>query len=256
MNVNVIKSQSMKKSLLMLFVVLALVLSGCSGEYLRDGYVPPSARSATKIPEIQQPVVRPRAAPRKVVKPYKPRVKKYSITSSTSTVISQREVEAINRENQQQEISTNVQNSIDIDPYASIPEGNSALNSTGSLVENSKPTTSIATKASPAVKSLMLRARADLAVGKTQLAISKLERGLRIESQNPSIWHLLAKAQYDQANHQQAIAMAKKSIRYSGNSQADEDLIAQNWKLIQKAGEKSDDAIAIKEALDYFKVNP
>ena len=254
MNVNVIKSQSMKKSLLMLFVVLALVLSGCSGEYLRDGYVPPSARSATKIPEIQQPVVRPRAAPRKVVKPYKPRVKKYSITSSTTTVISQREVEAINRENQQQEISTNVQNSIEIDPYASIPENDSLNTSTSSAVD-SKPNVTLATKASPAVKSLMLRARADLAVGKTQLAISKLERGLRIESQNPSIWHLLAKAQYDQANHQQAIAMAKKSIRYSDNTQSD-DLISQNWKLIQKAGEKSDDAIAIKEALDYFKVNP
>ena len=37
--------------------------------------------------------------------------------------------------------------------------------------------------------------------------------------------------------------MAKKSIRYS----ADDKLIAQNWTLIQKSGEKSDDAIAIKE---------
>ncbi len=79
---------------------------------------------------------------------------------------------------------------------------------------------------------------------------------MRIESQNPSIWYLLAKAHYDQANHQQAITMAKKSIRYADDNPAGDNLIAQNWKLIQKAGEKSDDAIAIKEALDYFKVNP
>lgn len=245
----------MKKSFLMLFAVLAMVLSGCSGEYLRDGYVPPSARSATRIPEIQPPVVRSSPIPKKVVKPYKPQVKKYSITSSTTTVINQREVEAINRDIQKQVILNKPQESIEIDPYASIPE-NGSLNSSTPSVLDSKPNVTVTTKASPAVKSLMLRARADLAVGKTQLAISKLERGLRIESQNPNIWHLLAKAQFDQANHQQAISMAKKSIRYSDSGQADDALIAQNWRLIQRAGEKSDDAIAIKEALNYFKVNP
>jgi len=242
-------SRTMKTTFLMLFTVLVMALNGCSSEYLREGYVPPSARPATKIPEIQQEVRQARPAI-KVVKPYKPQVKKYSITSSTSTVLNQTEVDGRNGD-----VQNNPQVSVEIDPYSSIPE-NGSLNTSiqkSVSVTGSKPTVS---KVSPAVKSLMIRARADLAVGKTQLAISKLERGLRIESQNPDIWHLLAKAQYDQANHQQAIAMAKKSIRYSDNGQDDNELISQNWKLIQKAGEKSDDAIAIKEALDYFKVNP
>jgi len=98
----------------------------------------------------------------------------------------------------------------------------------------------------------MIRARADLAIGRTQSAVSKLERGLRIESQNPNIWHLLAKVHFEQSDHQQAITMAKKSIRYAN----DDELIGKNWELIKKAGEKSGDTIAIKEALDYLKVNP
>lgn len=228
--------QTMKTTLLMLFALFTLVLSGCSSDYLREGYVPPSARVMPKIPEIKQPV---KSNTKKVIKPYKPEVKEYSITSSTSTVITPAEVAV---EDPIIGMTVKEQAILDIDPYASIPETSTTA----------VPAKSIGRQASPAVKSLMMQARADLAVGRTQSAVSKLERGLRIESQNPNIWHLLAKAQFGQSNHQQAITMAKKSIRYSG----DDDLISQNWKLIQKAGEKSDDAIAIKEALDYFKVNP
>ncbi|KAG1663489.1 putative ATP-dependent DNA helicase YoaA [Nymphon striatum] len=81
----------------------------------------------------------------------------------------------------------------------------------------------------------MVGARADIALGKNSAAVSKLERGLRIESQNPELWHLLSKANYSDNNYQQSINMAKKSIRYSN----DDNLIAQNWALIKKAGEKS-----------------
>ena len=134
---------------------------------------------------------------------------------------------------------------VDVDPYASIPENSSSRRGVS-------PPAPPVFKSSSAVKSLMTRARADLIVGNTQSAITKLERGLRIESQNPNIWHLLAKAHHDQREYQQSIAMAKKSIRYAGN----DDLIGKNWRLIQKSGKKSDDAIALKEALDYFKANP
>lgn len=243
MNMKVIKNRTTKKRFLMLFAVLAMVLSGCSSDYLRDDYRRPSERVVTKIPEIKQQSARPRATPKKVVESYKPQVKKYSITSSTSTVITQKEMAMVKPE--VLIVDPKEQATVDIDPYASIPESSSNSNSAVEV----KPT---ANKASSAVKSLMMRARADLAVGNSQLAISKLERGLRIESQNPDIWHLLAKAQFGQSNHQQAISMAKKSIRYSN----DESLISKNWKLIQEAGEKSDDTIVIKEALDYFRVNP
>jgi len=246
MEMNLIKSRTTKTSFLMVFVVFTMVLSGCSSDYLRDDYRRPSARVATKIPEIRQQTRQPKAPIKKVVTPYKPQVKKYTITSSTSTVTA-KDAPVINPEILRAERKK--QAIVDIDPYASIPENSSNNRSSRVAAVEVKPTTY---KTSPAVKSLMMRARADLAIGNSQSAISKLERGLRIESQNPSIWHLLAKAQYDQANHQQAITMAKKSIRYSNN----DNLISQNWKLIQKAAEKSGDTIAIKEALDYFKVHP
>ncbi len=250
MNTNLVKNRALKTPFLVLFAVLTMTLSGCSAEYLREGYIPPNSRVVTKIPEINQYNTRSRpTTPKKVVKPYKATVKKYTITSSSSTVISQNEVNAANRD-----LDVKQQATVNIDPYASIPENSTVTAS--SVVAPAVESRSNTSKSSPAVTSLMMRARADLAVGKTQSAISKLERGLRIESQNPSIWHLLAKAQYDQANHQQAIAMAKKSIRYSDDGNGGDKLTAQNWTLIKKSGEKSDDAIAIKEALDYFKVNP
>jgi len=229
-------------NLFVFFSVFAMVLSGCSGEYLNSNYSRSSSRAATpKIPEIrQQPVVRSRkqqvirSAPQKATKP-----NNYSISSS----VSRTEDIAMNKQKTvviQEPSKTPV--AVEVDPYAGIPEA--------SITTSGKK--SVSNSSSPAIQSLMIRARADLAVGRTQSAVSKLERGLRIESQNPSIWHLLAKAHFDQGNHQQSIAMAKKSIRYSGNDK----LIAQNWTLIKKAGEKSEDTIAIKEALDYFKVNP
>ncbi len=221
-----------------------LLMSGCSTAAYNSGYSRPAQRSMPRIPEVKPQVVK-RAQSRVVIKPTKrpaTRVPKYTITSKTSTVVTPKDVVAVDPEIQRMENKKRV--TVDIDPYATIPENSSSRGIT--------PPAPPVFKSSSAVKSLMMHARADLVVGNTQSAITKLERGLRIESQNPNIWHLLAKAHYDQSDYQQSITMAKKSIRYAGN----DDLIGKNWKLIQKAGKKSDDTIVLKEALDYFKVNP
>ena len=225
----------MRVSLLSLFSVAILILSGCSSGYLNSR---PSTRVAIpKIPEIKQPVAvkRKRAPVRKVIKSTpKPVVKRvvrkpqknYSISSSVQPNIAKPPlVEAV-------EAVKKAPVALDVDPYEDIPEASSP--------SGRKPTTRIG---SPAIYSLMMRARADLAVGNTESAVIKLERGLRIESQNPSIWHLLAQAHFAQNNHPQAITMAKKSIRYTD----DNGLISKNWALIKKAGEKADDPIAIKK---------
>lgn len=226
------------------FIALIMTLNGCSSSYNYS-----DSRALPSIPEIRSNIPQRAAKPKRVVRkaPAKPskavaKVKKYSITSSTSTVITQQEVAAVNKELLRVEAKKAA--AVEIDPYDSIPDNRESTN---------KPSPAVSiNKSSPAVVSLMARARADIAIGKTQSAVSKLERGLRIESQNPNIWNLLAKANYDQRDYQQSINMAKKSIRYASEDQ----LIAQNWQLIKKAAEKSDDTIALKEALDYFKVNP
>ncbi len=224
--------------LLIVLASISVVLNGCS-----TGYQRPVQRNLPAIPEIQpREPIRPTYSPppKSNVKPYAPTVQKYGVSSPdlNDSVITQKDVATVTQES----IIENARNSarVDDDPYAAIPE--------------SKTTETVTTQtgSSPAVKSLLIRAQADLAIGRSESAISKLERGLRIESQNPKLWNVLAQAHYDQSDYQQAISMSKKSIRYSN----DDDLIAKNWALIKKAGLKSGDTTVVKEAINYFKINP
>lgn len=217
----------------LVFFGLILTLTGCS---VLDPYNSsrPKARTLPKIPEIKRQVVRPRVVPQRKV-PTRPRVNNKRVIKSKQQ---QQATRKILNEEEKQRVT------VDIDPYASIPENSSDQ-------PEVVTTKRVGLRSSPAVKSLMIGARADIAIGRTSAAVSKLERGLRIESQNPGLWHLLAKAHYAQSDYQQTISMAKKSNRYSG----DDALISQNWQLIKKAGEKSGDMTAVKEAIHYSKVN-
>ena len=98
----------------------------------------------------------------------------------------------------------------------------------------------------------MVSARADISIGKNRSAISKLERGLRIEPRNAELWHMLARGHYANSAYLHAISIAKKSNAYTNNTV----LTKKNWTLIKQAGERSGNASAIKEALNYIKLNP
>ncbi len=224
---------------------IALLLISVSGCSVIDSYRSPQpqsqaqSRSLPKIPEIKrQAVVKPR-----YIRPKKAPVKR--VVKPKNNVITTRQ-KALAKERLKKQAKENA--TVDLDPYAAVPENKTVKIET----DKSEVTTSKVSNSSPAVKSLMVGARADIAMGKNSSAVSKLERGLRIESQNPELWHLLSKANYSDSNYEQSINMAKKSNRYSNN----DNLIAQNWALIKKAGEKSGNATAIKEALDYIKLNP
>ncbi len=232
----------------------SVILGGCSSGY---GVSDRQARSIPAIPEISRPVIRSQTPSAGKVgkrntaiksRGYQPQVKKYSVDKPAEPVITQKEVAAVLSK---EELIQRAQKeaTVDIDPYASVPEG--AVKS-GTIISTVKTPKAKQHVTSPAIKTLMIKARADLAIGNSQSAISSLERGLRIEAQNPELWHLLAQAHYDQSSYQQAITMAKKSIRYSSDS----DLIAKNWALVKKAGERSGDTVVVKEALNYFKLNP
>ena len=231
----------LKYSSLITLLGIILGLSGCSTVGLYDTPQPQS-RNLPPIPEIK----------RQVVVPGKPASQ--ANMRITSRVTSPIDMESKTPKNSEQDQAAAKEllkaqaierATVEVDPYAAIPE-NSSANIKPSIIDSS------GSEMSPAVESLMLGAKADIAIGKSESAMSKLERGLRIESGNPQLWYLLAKAHYIQADYQQTISMAKKSIRLSTG----DDLIAQNWKLIRLAGERSGDATAIKEALDYSKLNP
>ncbi len=242
-----------KLSSFVFLMVIFLFLNACSSAY---GPVnPQTSRALPTIPEIshskpvvRKPVMKVTSTKRQVKNVYKPKVKKYSVDKAAEPVITQAEVATVLSKEERVKIAQKAA-TVEFDPYAVVPDSRSSKVVSTTAIK--KPPISTA-KASPAVTSLMLQARGELAIGNTKSAVSKLERALRIESQNPKLWNLLAQANYDQSSFQQAISMAKKSIRYSRN----EDLISKNWKLIQKAGESSGDTVVIKEALNYFKVNP
>ncbi len=260
---------------------MALVLSACSTNDNDYIYQRPQTRNLPDIPEIASvrvappapqytPPVKPKVKPK--VQAYKPKVHKYNPNQTTNTVITQKEVAAVSQEKKWEE-EIKQKSVVETDPYANIPDDssgnikakpkvvNSSANSstkktaapvlgTVKPVKPSKP--QIPLESSSAVKTLLLKARADLAIGRTSSAIDKLERGLRIEPRNSLLWYQLARANYDKRKYSQTISMAKKSIQ---NTDRDY-IIAKNWMLIKKAGQKSGDTFAVKEAIDYFKINP
>lgn len=253
MSANIFNKSHILFQLSAVFIIVStLLLSGCSTAYNGYGTSNRQARSLPAIPEIPRPVTRrPTAEVKPANKPrrYQAQVKKYSVDKPAEPVITQKEVSAVlTKEKLIQKAQKEA--TVDIDPYASVPEN--AGTKGGFITSTIETPTGNNTQSSTAVKTLILKGRAELAIGNSKAAISHFERGLRIEAQNPKLWHLLAQANYGQSNYQQSIAMAKKSIRYSGNS----DLVAKNWALIKKAGERSGDTVVVKEALNYFKLNP
>ncbi|MEH6455865.1 MAG: hypothetical protein V7749_06060 [Cocleimonas sp.] len=237
-----------------ILLLALLTITGCS---TIDSYRLPSqstVRSLPQIPEIKrQQTIKPRyTAPQKAVARaprvlVKPDPQQTAQTERAAQLAQQQKFE----EQQRLQQLAQKKATVDIDPYASIPENSSNSKPLpGSTISNGSVSTS--SSASSAVKSLMASARADIAIGRSRSAISKIERGLRIEPGNAQAWHMLAKAHYSNSAFLHSISIAKKSNALTSN----EDLIAENWKLIKLAGERSGNASAIKEALDYMKVNP
>ena len=228
-------------------ISVLLFLGGCSMNS-SDKMTHPQKTKQVRVPNRAvintPPVVSvPKAPAVRTVKPYKPQIKRYRESKPVVRVLTDQEQAAFNKamiqlEKKRREVD---------DPYASIPDNSSS----SKQVEIQKPTLPTKTDSS-AVDSLMLQARAEMMVGKYLTAESKIERGLRIDPENSKLWALLAKTHYEQSNYSQSINMAKKSIQFS----RDDDLTARNWRLIKKAGKKSGDTFAIKEADNYIKMNP
>lgn len=91
-----------------------------------------------------------------------------------------------------------------------------------------------------AVVALLENARQDTAAGKLDSAAATLERALRIEPRNASLWHQLARVRLNQGQSGQAIQLANKSTALAVDDNA---LRAANWRLIGQArAERGDHA--------------
>jgi tetratricopeptide (TPR) repeat protein len=101
---------------------------------------------------------------------------------------------------------------------------------------------------SPAIASLMDRARADNAAGRLANAAASLERALRIEPRNPRLWQELSRVRLSQRDYVQAESCAARSNSWAGSD--DGTLRADNWRLIAQAREARGDADGARAALE------
>jgi tetratricopeptide (TPR) repeat protein len=101
-------------------------------------------------------------------------------------------------------------------------------------------------RASRAVRSLMVRAEQQAGAGDYTNAAASLERALRIDSNDARLWNQLAHVRYRQDRHQVAEELAAKSNALA--HAADFDLRRDNWLLISSARAAAGDRSGASEA--------
>lgn len=98
---------------------------------------------------------------------------------------------------------------------------------------------------SAAVMSLIKKARTDAINGNIDKAMLRLERAVRIEPNNATVWHYMAKLYLQQENFKQASGYASKSISLAN---ANQNLVIDNWRVIAHAKYRMGDTAGAKKA--------
>ena len=126
-------------------------------------------------------------------------------------------------------------------PEAPPPEPQAA----GDAVPESESTLTRLAALNPAIIDLLNAANEHSAAGRQDEAAAALERALKIEPADPGLWHRLARVRFDQGKPDLAEALAAKSNSLAAG---DENLQAQNWRLIAKVRRKLGDAAGADDA--------
>ena len=94
----------------------------------------------------------------------------------------------------------------------------------------------------PAVLALLEAADRDLDLGRPDDAALVVERALRIAPRNPTVWHYLGLARFDQGNYSQAEALAAKSHTLAS---ADRSLRTRNAGLMASAQQAAGKPVSV-----------
>lgn len=103
---------------------------------------------------------------------------------------------------------------------------------------------------SPVVKSLLADARVQRNLNNWDAAANALERALRIEPRNATLWSRLAEIRYDQKEWKKAIQLAAKSNTLA---KSNENLRRQNWILMASAHEANGNSEKARKYRDKLK---
>jgi tetratricopeptide (TPR) repeat protein len=91
------------------------------------------------------------------------------------------------------------------------------------------PPAEISREGNEAVVALLDNAAGYVGAGDLDMAAASLERALRIEPRNASIWHDLGQIRLHQRKYEQAESLATKSNSLAGDNSG---LKARNWQMI------------------------
>lgn len=225
---------------LLVIVISLLSITSCSSNIPSHSYPHTTKSTPTKY----RPAVSTKPKPRPIKKPI--RVKTPIKKPVIKTVIKAPKVKI---RTYQPEQGKNPYNDVPTSSHKPTPSASSDNQKNSRHIGRSRSDNT----PSPAVKSLLLQAKAAMILKRNASAIEKLERALRIEPHNPNIWHQLAKAHFNQKEDASAISMAQKSNLYVDEESS---LEKQNWKVIKAASKRSEDIKSLKAAIQYERANP
>lgn len=97
-----------------------------------------------------------------------------------------------------------------------------------------------------AVQSLLDEANTAVKAGQLEKAATALNRAVRLEPNNSSIWYDLAQIRLHQGKYEQSEQLAKKSIDFAKGNQ---DLMNKNWRVISSARKARGDSAGSDEAM-------
>ncbi len=80
--------------------------------------------------------------------------------------------------------------------------------------------------------SLLAQAKQAIAAGKFDQAEMYMERALRVNPQDATLWHVMGQVKSSQNNYAQSLQFCLKSNSLAGRNS---NLIRQNWRLIEKS---------------------
>ena len=98
---------------------------------------------------------------------------------------------------------------------------------------------------SSAVLGLLEKAREATQAGDYQRAEVLLERTVRIEPRNATLWHYMAKLRLHQGRYQDAIGLASKSNNLGKDNS---NLMADNWRIVAHAKYQLGDHLGAEQA--------
>lgn len=107
------------------------------------------------------------------------------------------------------------------------------------------PAETIENTQNPAVVALLDSAYQQREQGQLDIAISKLERAVRISPRDASIWHQMAQIRHQQGLYETSLSLAKKSNLLAESNKA---LQQQNWSLMAKNYQKLGQSKAAQQA--------